>query len=726
MSLSEKEHSFGADIQQLMHIIIHTFYSNKDVFLRELISNASDALDKVRYESLQNSSLLTGNTELNIQIKYEKGDHKLVITDSGIGMNKEDILQNIGTIASSGTKKFIQALEEKKDMNLIGQFGVGFYSAFLVADRVVVRTKKAGENQQYRWESSGESTFTLEEDNNEEYALVRGTSIELYLREDDIEYGQEQRLKSIISTHSQFISFPIQLWVEKTREVEVENEKTEEATDSDDDKPVIEEVKDGDEKKEEKKTVTETYQEWDTLNNVKPIWLRKSDEVESDEYKSFYKSISSGKEFSTYSHFAVEGHVNVNGLLFVPSRAPDDIFTKGAKQNIKLYVKRVFITDKLDDMLPDYLNFIQGVIDSEDLPLTVSREMLQQNRVITSVKNVIVKQSIKMLEKLAEDENEYISFYREYSKNIKLGVHEDNKNQDKLMNLLRYQTSRTDDLISLDTYIENMKEDQPGIYYITGETLDQVKASPFLQKLKKKDYEVLYMTEAIDEYVVSKVGSFKEKKLLCVTKEGTDLGDDEDDKKQLEHAKGIYKELCEKMTEYLKSKIAKVDVSDRIVDSPCCLVSANYGMTANMERILKAQTLGKQNGMMDFMSKNKVLEINPSHNMIQSLAIRFRNGEDIENTTWLLYESATLDSGFVLDQPSKFVGRIYSYLESQLTSGIDIYDFQQKLKVPEKTEKLESIKEQIETEIQDATKDDSSEQGQNAETVNIDVSETTP
>ena len=716
MTTGTSQHTFGADIQQLMHIIIHTFYSNKDVFLRELISNASDALDKVRYASLQDSSLLEGNADLNIRIQYSKEDKKLVITDSGIGMNREDILQNIGTIASSGTKRFLQALEEKKDMNLIGQFGVGFYSAFLVADRVVVRTKKAGDTQQYVWESTGESTFSLEEDNSSETALVRGTSIELYLREDDnTEYGSIQRLKDIVRTHSEFISFPIQLQVEKTREVP-DNEEV----DSDDDKPVIEEVT---EEKKEVKTITETYSEWETLNSLKPIWLRKADEITEEEYKSFYTSFSSaGSEFITNSHFSVEGQVNVNGLLFVPKSAPADIFTKDAKQHIKLYVKRVFITDQFDNILPDYLKFIQGVIDSEDLPLTVSREMLQQNRTVKSVKNIIVKQSLKMLESLTEKEDEYNTFYAEYAKNLKLGVHEDEKNQSKLLDLLRYPTSLSEDsLISLQTYVDNMKEGQPGIYYLTGESMDQVKSSPFLQKLQKKGYEVLYMTDAIDEYVVSKVTEYKDKKLLCVSKQGVDLGDDEEDKKQLDRAQNVYKSLCDKMTEYLKTKISKVAVSDRVVDSPCCLVSANFGMTANMERIMKAQTLGKGNGMMDFMSKNRVLEINPNHPMIQSLAVRFSQDEDIENTTWLLYESASLDSGFMLEQPSQFVGRIYSYLEDQITSGVDVTEFQEKLN----KEEMETIQEVDQEAVKEEVKSVLEETETNTETtpINIEVSE---
>jgi len=719
------QHTFGADIQQLMHIIIHTFYSNKDVFLRELISNASDALDKVRYASLQDSSLLNGNSDLNIRIQYNKEEKKLVITDSGIGMNKEDILQNIGTIASSGTKRFIQALEEKKDMNLIGQFGVGFYSAFLVADRVVVRTKKAGDTQQYVWESSGESTFSVDEDNDTDTALVRGTSIELYLREEDnTVYGSIQKLKDIVKTHSEFICFPIQLEVEKTREVDVEEE-----VDSDDDKPVIEEET---EDKKEKKTKTETYNEWETLNSLKPIWLRKPEQVEAEEYKSFYSSFSSaGGEFITHSHFSVESQVNVNGLLFTPKSAPADIFTKDAKQHIKLYVKRVFITDQFDNILPDYLKFVQGVIDSEDLPLTVSREMLQQNRTVKSVKNIIVKQSLKMLEALTENEDDYNTFYKEYSKNLKLGVHEDEKNQSKLLELLRYPTSLSEDtMVSFQTYVDNMKEGQPGIYYLTGENIDQVKSSPFLQKLRKKGYEVLYMTDAIDEYVVSKVTEYKDKKLLCVSKQGVDLGDDEEDKKQLDRAQDVYKTLCDKMTEYLKSKISKVAVSDRIVDSPCCLVSANFGMTANMERIMKAQTLGKGNGMMDFMSKNRVLEINPNHSMIQSLAVRLSQGEDIENTTWLLYESASLDSGFMLEQPSQFVSRIYAYLENQITTGIDVSEFQTKLTASnietiqeEDTTSSEhdSIKEDVASVLQESQ--DTESATESATPINIEVSE---
>ena len=695
--MGSTEHTFGADIQQLMHIIIHTFYSNKDVFLRELISNASDALDKVRYESLKNPDLLSGNSDLHIQIKYEKEEKKLVITDTGIGMNKEDILNNIGTIASSGTKKFLQALEEKKDVNLIGQFGVGFYSAFLVADRVVVRTRKAGEDQQYVWESEGQANFTLEEDNAHDHVLTRGTSIELYLREDDLSYGEESKIKQIVKTHSQFISFPIQLHMEKTREVEVDDDDdVENEVDSDDDKPQIEVE---DEKKEKPKTkITETYTEWDTLNSVKPIWLRKSSDIESEEYKSFYKSFSqSGTDFITLSHFEVEGQVNVNGLLFVPDKAPDDIFTKNAKQELKLYVKRVFITDKFDNILPDYLRFVKGVIDSDDLPLTVSREMLQQNRAVKSVKNAVIKQSIKMLENLTKDEERYATFYKEFSKNLKLGVHEDDKNQSKLIELLRYETSLSEGAqISLASYVENMKENQPGIYYLTGESIEHVKSSPFLQKVHNKGFEVLFLTEAIDEYVVNKVTEYKDKKMLCISKEGVDLGDEENEKKQLEHAKDVYKSLCEKMADYIKPDIQRVVVSDRIVDSPCCLVSANFGMTANMERIMKAQALGKQDSMMDFMRKNRILEINPNHPMIQSLAVRLENDEDIRDSTLLLYESASLDSGFVLSDPSKFAERIYSYLEKQLTSGVSLEEFQTKLE----SSKLESVEEEDEEEVE--------------------------
>ena len=711
--MGSTEHTFGADIQQLMHIIIHTFYSNKDVFLRELISNASDALDKVRYESLKNPDLLSGNSELHIQVKYEKEEKKLVITDTGIGMNKEDILNNIGTIASSGTKKFLQALEEKKDVNLIGQFGVGFYSAFLVADRVVVRTKKAGEDQQYVWESNGQANFTLEEDNAHDHVLTRGTSIELYLREDDLSYGEESKIKDIVKTHSQFISFPIQLHTEKTREVEVDDNDLENEADSDDDKPQIEVEEE--EKEKPKKKVTETYTEWDTLNSVKPIWLRKSSEIESDEYKAFYKSFSqSGSDFITLSHFEVEGQVNVNGLLFVPEKAPDDIFTKNAKQELKLYVKRVFITDKFDNILPDYLRFVKGVIDSDDLPLTVSREMLQQNRAVKSVKNAVIKQSIKMLENLTKDEERYATFYKEFSKNLKLGVHEDDKNQSKLIELLRYETSLSEgSQISLASYVDNMKENQPGIYYLTGESIDHVKSSPFLQKVHNKGFEVLYLTDAIDEYVVNKVTEYKGKKLLCISKEGVDLGDEEEEKKKLEHAKDVYKSLCEKMADYIKPDIQRVVVSDRIVDSPCCLVSANFGMTANMERIMKAQALGKEDSMMDFMRKNRILEINPNHPMIQSLAVRLENDEDIRDSTLLLYESASLDSGFVLSDPSKFAERIYSYLEKQLTDGVSLEEFQKKLESSQ-LESVEEEEEDVDVPISSSTTETTTEVDQEA------------
>lgn len=681
------EHTFNADIQQLMHIIIHTFYSNKDVFLRELISNASDALDKLRYQSLQNTDLLSGTPDMHIRIHYNKDENILTITDTGIGMNKEDIMHNIGTIASSGTKRFLQALEEKKDMNLIGQFGVGFYSAFLVASKVVVHTRKAGEAQQYRWESDGSKSYTLEEETH--HTIPRGTSIELYLNEDASEYGSTTRLCDIVKTHSQFVAFPIQLFTEKTREVKVETPQSDVdkniiSDDEDDDKPKIEEINDEDDESDNEKKediVTETYTEWDTINELKPIWLR--DDVEQEEYESFYKSFANETDgFRKNLKFNVEGSVNVNGLLFIPKQVPHDLFEKHNSQYLKLFVKRVFITDKFDDMLPQYLKFIRGVIDSDDLPLTVSREMLQHNRTVKTVKKTIVKQSLKLLNELAKDETEYTAFYRDFSKNIKLGFHEDNDNREKLTELLRFETSKSNGkLVSFQTYVNNMKDNQPGIYYITGESMRHIKKSPFLKRVQKKGFEVIFMDQAIDEYVCSQLTTYSGKTFYCITKENANFGDDENEKKELEKAQCIYEELCKKMVTILSGKVQSVKVGNRTVDTPCCLVAPNFGMTANMERIMKAQTLGKDNPMIGFMSQSRILEINPYHSMIKGLAIHVENGEDVTENTLLLYQSALLSSGFTIDNPDEFVDRIYGYMNTQITSGLDLNTITDKLNV---------------------------------------------
>lgn len=677
--MTSQQHMFSADIQQLMHLIIHTFYSNKDVFLRELISNASDALDKVRYASLQDKDVLKNESSLRIRLTLDKANKRIMIEDTGIGMDDVDMKNNIGTIASSGTKRFIDALQEQvSDVQQIGQFGVGFYSAFLVANRLIVRSKKL--DKQYIWESNGETSFTINEDidASPDDILTRGTRLELYLRDDAESYLEESKIRDIIKTHSQFISFPIQLLVNKTREIEVETEPTETKYDNEDDSKeeeseiTVEEVK---EKKSNEKKV-ETYTEWEDLNDQKPVWSRNASEVTDEEYQSFYKSISGQYDnFKKHIHFAVEGQADVKGILFIPSKKPYDMFQQQGsdRKNIKLYVKRVFVTDSFTDLLPEYMNFMYGVVNSDDLPLTVSREMLRHNKVIKVIKKTLVKQAIKMIQSLTknsegeDDEDTYLAFYNEFSKNIKLGVHEDDKNRNSLLPLLRFASSIKQEgkYSSLDEYVERMKEHQPGIYYMTGDKLQQMRNSSFLQRVQKKGYEVLLMDDPLDEYLTQKVTEYKDKKLICITKEGVDLGESETDKESMTQYEETYAPLCEYMKKILDKRVENVVVTDSLTTSPCCMVTSSYGLSPNMERIMRAQTLGdKNNFMLQMMAGKKILQLNPTHPLIRGLAVRHNRGDDLTDTIALLHESSSLSAGYDIDRPDELAKLIFGIVSS--------------------------------------------------------------
>ncbi|CAH1102763.1 unnamed protein product [Psylliodes chrysocephalus] len=671
---------FQTEVNRMMKLIINSLYRNKEIFLRELISNASDAIDKIRMLSLTEKGVLDAQPELNIRIKADKDSGMLHITDTGIGMTKQDLVNNLGTIAKSGTAEFLSKMqnsETSQDMNdMIGQFGVGFYSAFLVADKVIV-TSKHNSDKQYIWESDSAS-FSIVEDPRGD-SLKRGTTVSLELKPEARDFLEHDTVRNLVKKYSQFINFPIYLWTSHTETTEEpldEDLSEEKPTPSDEDDAAVEEEKEEDKPKTKK--VEKTVWDWELLNDSKPIWTRKPAEVEDKEYDEFYKALTKDtKEPLTKIHFVAEGEVTFKSLLYVPQAQPSESFNRyGTKtDNIKLYVRRVFITDEFNDMMPSYLSFIRGIVDSDDLPLNVSRETLQQHKLIKVIKKKLVRKVLDMLKKLPEEE--YEKFWKEFSTNIKLGAIEDPSNRTRLAKLLRFFSSNGSGTTGLADYVNRMKPKQDKIFYIAGSSKEEVSKSPFVERLLRKGYEVLYLVEAVDEYAISAIPEYEGKKFQNVAKEGFSLTEAEGGKEQLEELKKTFEPLTKWLgDDALKDDVAKAQVSERLSDSPCALVASLFGWTGNMERLAVSNAHQKADDPQRtyYLNQKKTLEINPRHPLMKELLKRVVDDPTdptAKDMAKMMFRTATLRSGYMLRETAEFAQSVEAMMRKTLGIPLD-------------------------------------------------------
>ncbi len=637
MGAPKESMHFQAEVKQLLHLMIHSLYSNKEIFLRELISNASDACDKLRFEALNNEALFGGDSELAIRVAFDKAARTITISDNGIGMSRDEAVSHLGTIAKSGTKEFFSSLsgDQAKDANLIGQFGVGFYSGFIVAKKISVVTRRAGAaaNEAVRWESTGEGDFSIEAAER----AGRGTDVILELREGEDDFLSTWKLKSIITRYSDHITLPIRMkkeeWDKDKNEMVVRDEE-------------------------------------ETINQAKALWSRPKAEISEEQYQEFYKHVAHDYENPlAYTHNRVEGRQEYTQLLYIPAKAPFDLWDRERKHGIKLYVKRVFIMDDAEQLMPRYLRFVKGVIDSADLPLNVSREILQESRDVKAIREGSTKRVLSLLEELAGSEDaaqkeKYVTFWKEFGAVLKEGVGEDFANKERIAKLLRFATTKDDTAeqkVSLADYLARVKEGQDKIYYVTAETFLAAKNSPHLEVFRKKGIEVLLLSDRVDEWVVSNLTEFEGKQLVSVSKGGLDLGklEDEAEKKEQEAAEGEYKELVTKLKETLGAKVKEVRITHRLTDSPACLVADENEMSGNLARMLKAA--GQK-----APESQPILEINPRHPLVTRLKY-----EEAKFADWssLLFDQALLAEGGQLEDPAGFVKRMNDILLSGALAG---------------------------------------------------------